>query len=215
VLAKIKAPLVWGMDEVDRIFHYPYANDIFGLFRSWHNLRALDPEGPWARLTVALVYATEAHLFITDLNQSPFNVGTRLSLEDFNHSQVAELNRRYQSPLSDAEVEVYFGLVGGNPYLVQLGLYEMANRRASLAALQSQASHEEGIFGDHLRRMCIALEGDSGLCEAVRNLLGEQPGLSLSNFYRLRSAGVLTGNSPQDARLRCELYAKYLKKQLL
>jgi DNA-binding winged helix-turn-helix (wHTH) protein len=215
VLAKIKSPLVWGMDEVDRIFHYPYANDIFGLFRSWHNLRALDPEGPWPRLTLALVYATEAHLFITDLNQSPFNVGTRLSLEDFTCTQVAELNRRHQSPLSDAEVEIYFTLVGGNPYLVQLGLYEMANRGTSLDALQCQADHEEGLFGDHLRRMLIALQNDSGLCEAVRNMLREQPGLAISDFYRLRSAGVLTGNSPQDARLRCELYAKYLKKRLL
>lgn len=215
VLTKIQSPLVWGMDEVDRIFHHPYANDIFGLFRSWHNLRALEPDGPWPRLTVALVYATEAHLFITDLNQSPFNVGTRLGLEDFTCSQVAELNRRYQSPLSDSEVETYFVLVGGNPYLAQLGLYEISNRRTNLAALQAQADHEEGIFGDHLRRMLVALENDSGLCEAVRGMLSEQPGLTSQDFYRLRSAGVLTGNSPQDARLRCELYAKYLKKRLL
>jgi DNA-binding winged helix-turn-helix (wHTH) protein len=215
VLAKIQSPLVWGMDEVDRLFHYPYSNDIFGLFRSWHNLRALEPEGPWPRLTVALAYATEAHLFITDLNQSPFNVGTRLGLEDFTCSQVAELNRRYQSPLNDVEVESYFALVGGNPYLVQSGLHEMANRGTSLTALQGQADHEENLFGDHLRRMLLALESDSAMCEAVRNIVRGEPGLTSQEFYRLRSAGVLTGNSPQDARLRCELYAKYLKKRLL
>jgi len=31
---------------------------------------------------MAIAYATEAHMFITDMNQSPFNVGTRLSLAD-------------------------------------------------------------------------------------------------------------------------------------
>ena len=215
VLGKIKLPLVWGMDEVDRVFHYPCSNDIFGLFRSWHNARALEPEAPWQHLTVVMAYATEAQLFISDLNQSPFNVGTRLSLEDFTCAQVAELNRRHQSPLAQDEVGLYFTLVGGNPYLVQLGLYEMAKQKLSLAALQSQADHEEGLFGDHLRRMLIALDGDADMCEAVRSILRGQPDLTISDFYRLRSAGVLAGHSPQNAKLRCELYANYLKKRLL
>src|SRR5262245_3048137 len=105
VLQQTAAPIVWGLDEVDRLFTCDFGSEVFGLFRSWHNKRALDPEGPWRRLTLAIAYATEAHLFITDLNQSPFNVGTRLALEDFGFEQVAELNRRYGSPLGDqAEV---------------------------------------------------------------------------------------------------------------
>jgi DNA-binding SARP family transcriptional activator/transposase-like protein len=31
------APLVWGLDEVDRLFGYPLSTVVFGLFRSWHN----------------------------------------------------------------------------------------------------------------------------------------------------------------------------------
>ena len=73
---------------------------MFGLFRSWNNERLLDPSGSWSRFTLVIAYATEAHLFITDVNQSPFNVGTRLTLEDFTREQVAELNRRYGSPLA-------------------------------------------------------------------------------------------------------------------
>ena len=41
-----QAPLVWGLDEVDRLFTCP-SSEVFGLFRSWHNERALDPDGPW------------------------------------------------------------------------------------------------------------------------------------------------------------------------
>ena len=72
ILGAIGAPLVWGLDEVDRLFVTPYGTEFFGLLRSWHNERALDPTGPWAGLTIVIAYATEAHLFITDLNQSPF-----------------------------------------------------------------------------------------------------------------------------------------------
>jgi hypothetical protein len=70
VLGRIDGPVVWGLDEVDRLFSCEFGSEVFGLFRSWHNRRSLDPAGPWSRLTLALAYATEAYLFITDLNQS-------------------------------------------------------------------------------------------------------------------------------------------------
>jgi len=31
----------------------------------------------------------------------------------------------------------------------------------------------------------------------------------------LRSAGAIAGNSPADARLRCELYEKFLRRHLV
>src|SRR5262245_25193716 len=54
VLQQITAPIVWGLDEVDRLFTCDFGSEVFGLFRSWHNKRALDPEGPWQRLTLAM-----------------------------------------------------------------------------------------------------------------------------------------------------------------
>lgn len=214
VLGKITTPLVWGLDEVDRLFSYQYASEIFGLLRSWHNLRALDPAGPWLRFTLALAYATEAHLFISDLNQSPFNVGTRLTLEDFTLEQVAELNRRYGLPLTEEEIERYFDLVGGHPYLAQRGMYEMTNHQLSLMEVEEQAERGEGIFGDHLRRMLLSLERDNALREAVCHILDGLPGLTQSEFYRLRSAGILVGDSAAEASPRCRLYASYLRKNL-
>src|SRR5207247_1731998 len=105
VLAQSPTPLIWAMDEVDRLFGCPFGSEVFGLFRSWHNARALDPGGPWSRLTLAIAYATEAHLFITDMNQSPFNVGFKVSLQDFSWEQVADLNARYGEVLRhEAEI---------------------------------------------------------------------------------------------------------------
>lgn len=215
VLGRNESQLVWGLDEVDRLFPCTFGSEVFGLFRSWHNARALDPAGPWRRLTLALAYATEAHLFITDIHQSPFNVGTRLTLEDFTLAQVAELNRCYGSPLhSDQDVAHYFSLVGGHPYLVRCGLHAMATHNNSLDALAAHAAHDEGTFGDHLRRLLIALTSDETLCEVVRGLLQGQPCPTAEDFYRLRTAGVIVGDAPAQAKLRCQLYADYLRTHL-
>ncbi|HEV2991528.1 MAG TPA: AAA-like domain-containing protein, partial [Candidatus Angelobacter sp.] len=140
---------------------------------------------------------------------------TRLTLDDFTVEQVSDLNHRYGDPLDTREVEQYFKLVAGHPYLVHIGLYKIASQQTGLAAIEEQAERDEGAFGDHLRRMWTSLERDSSLCETVRNVLLGSDGLSAADFYRLRSAGVLAGGSPQDAKLRCELYSRYLKKRLL
>lgn len=165
---------------------------------------------------MAIAYATEAHLFITDMNQSPFNVGTRLTLEDFTRSQVAELNKRYGSPLKDeGEVARFYHLVSGHPYLVRCGLQEMVMRRRDLTALEAIADRDDGPFGDHLRRIIASLEQDPALCEVARGILQGQPCPTQESFYRLRSAGLFGGGSARDVRPRCQLYATYLKKRLL
>lgn len=216
VLAKMNAPLVWGLDEVDRLFTCPFGSEVFGLFRSWHNERALDPSGPWAGLTLAIAYATEAFLFITDMNQSPFNVGTRLALDDFNVQQVEDLNRRYGSPLKDTEqIARFFRLLNGQPYLVRRGLHEMVEHHLTLEQLETMADRDEGIYGDHLRRILISLAKDQALCDELREILRLQPCPTPDAFYRLRSAGIITGNSQQDCKLRCQIYATYLARHLL
>jgi len=216
VLAKLDTPLLWGLDEVDRLFSCDFASEVFGLFRSWHNERALDPAAPWSRLTLAIAYATEAHLFITDINQSPFNVGTRLSLADFDTDQVAELNRRYGSPLRDnTELLRFYRLVSGHPYLVRKGLHELATGAGGIDAFESQADRDEGCFGDHLRRILVLLARDPVLEEVVRGVLAGKPCVVPESFYRLRSAGVMTGASMHDMRPRCQLYSTYLRRHLL
>jgi hypothetical protein len=161
-------------------------------------------------------YATEAHLFIADLNQSPFNVGTRLQLEDFTIEQVAELNRRYGSPLPEsAAVQRYFNLVGGNPYLVRRGLHHLATQEIELSAFEAQADNDEGPFGDHLRRMLASLTQDQSLCEVMRGVLRGEPCPTAESFYRLRSAGVISGDAVREAKPRSQLYATYLARHLL
>jgi serine/threonine protein kinase len=215
VLGKIPSPLVWGLDEVDLLFTCDYRSEVFGLFRSWHNARSLAPTGPWQRLTLVIAHATEAHLFIKDMNQSPFNVGTLLTLKDFTFEQVAELNRRYGSLLKDAaEKERFFNLLGGHPYLTHYGVWDMRAHRRNIDGLEAVADHDDGPFGDHLRRLAESLAQDPELGEAMRGILQGKPCASKEILYRLQSAGVITEDSEGKARPRCQLYAIYLKKRL-
>jgi hypothetical protein len=216
VLARLAKPLFWGLDEVDRLFVTPFGSEVFGLIRSWHNERALDPSGPWSNLTIAIAYATEAHLFITDINQSPFNVGTRLVLEDFTPAQVTELNRRYGNPIkSDEELTRFCRLVGGHPYLVRRGLDELARRKLSFDSFEQQAARDEAFYGDHLRRILVLLARDTELTAIMRGVLNGQPCPTPESFDRLRSAGLVTGHIPEEARPRCRLYTAYLRRHLL
>jgi hypothetical protein len=216
VLRKPQSRLVWGMDEVDRLFGCKFASEVFGLLRSWHEARSLEPTGPWSRLSMIIVHATEPHLFIQNLNQSPFNVGAKIVLQDFTLDQVMELNRRYDSPIKGAQdVKRYYQLVGGSPYLVRRGLQELEKPDATLAAFESSADRDEGPFGDHLRRMLVLLSKDAQLSEAVRQLLQGQSRISRDAFFRLRSGGVIAGDSAEQAGFRCQVYASYLRRQLL
>ncbi len=216
VLANAEVPIIWGLDEIDRLFAYAYSKSVFGLFRAWHNERSLDPAGPWSRLTLAIAYATEAHLFISDLNQSPFNVGTRLALEDFTRGEVSELNRRYGSVLQgDRELKKFVDLVGGHPYLVRKGLHALTETASDLDTFVAKGSREDGVFGDHLSRMYHSLAQDESLCDSMREILRGSPCPTPESFYRLQSAGLISGSSDVDAKPRCRLYREFLARRLL
>jgi serine/threonine protein kinase len=216
ILTQTKGHLVWGMDEVDRLFACDFGSEVFGLFRSWHNERSLDPSGPWQNLSLAIAYASEAHLFITDVNQSPFNVGTRLVLADFTVDQVRTLNELYGCPLkNEGEVERFFSLLGGQPFLSQRGLHQMTEHGLSFREFSIGAARDEGPYGDHLRRIFVSLNQDPTLCEVVRQVLSGRHSSCTDSFYRLRSSGIVAGECARDMKLRCQLYEQYLGRHLI
>lgn len=218
VLSKVSGPLVWAIDEVDRLLSCVFCSEAFALFRSWHNERSLDPNSPLERLTLAMAYATEPYLFITDPNQSPFNVGTKLEVRDFTLDQVMELNSRYGAspPLREmADVARFYELIGGHPYLSQQGLYEMAVHKIDLSALEESVGLDYGPFADHMRHILSLLDRDVKLREALREVLQGQPCPTRDAFFRLRTSGILSGDSQSEAKLRCQLYAKFLGRHLL
>jgi hypothetical protein len=215
VMPKATGHMFWALDEVDRLFTTEFGSEVFGLFRSWHNERASNPDTPWKDLTMIIAYATEAHLFIADPNQSPFNVGTRLELRDFNMEQEEALNKLFGNPLFNGDqLARFYELVCGQPYLVGRGLHELACSHMPFEEFATTADRDEGPFGDHLRRILVMLARDQKMIEAVRSVLDGKNDLSMESFYRLRAAGIVVGEGAFNAKMRCLLYANYLKGHL-
>ena len=115
-------PLVIAIENLDRIFlHEAIEVDFCGLLRGWHEQGKHDKR--WGKLRLVLAYSMES--FTTkDINQSPFNVGTPIDLDEFTIAQVQELAALHG--LSPSQIEPISELIGGHPYLVRLAFYNLA-----------------------------------------------------------------------------------------
>jgi class 3 adenylate cyclase len=214
VLESSDQPLVWFMDEADKLFGTQFSSDFFGLVRSWHNSRA-EPDGPWPRFTVVIGYATEAHLFIRDLNQSPFNVGRQFPLQPFNLEQTQWLNEQYGRPIqSQAELERLFGLIGGQPFLTRRALDVLARKTMSLEELLATADRDDGPFGDHLKRILVSTSQLESVLDAMKVSLVDPSLTESDGFYRLLAAGVLRVTPEKKVAFTSELYKSYLGSHL-
>lgn len=212
ILRQTEGQVCWMMDEVDRLFGTDYSDDFFGLVRSWHNRRALDPAGPWRRLSLLISYATEAHLFIKDLNQSPFNVGIRANLSDFSEDEVGELGRRHGSQFAEHS-DVVYALTHGHPFLTRRAFTFLQGGR-SVDDLQSLAPKEEGPFGDHLKRILTAIHKDPQLEEEVHRILHGEALADRGNLARLIAAGLLSDRPGNQPSFRVPLYESYLRSKV-
>src|SRR5262249_1135661 len=204
VLADAESPVLFFFDEADQVFGYPYRDQFFSLIRAWHNERAVNVR--WARLNLIIAHSTEPHLWIQDINQSPFNVGFPVRVDNFNQAPVFELNDRpNRPPKAFAEIRELIKLLGGQPYLVRQALYVLFDSRLTLAELQNVASNESGPFGDHLRRHTWALHKDEKLKNDLRQILLGKGCEDEMGFQRLRAAGLIRGEDRHSAQIRCEL----------
>jgi hypothetical protein len=211
ILKELGSPLVLAMDEVDKVFDADFRNDFFGMLRSWHNSRATTPI--WKQLDLTLVTSTEPYQLIDDLNQSPFNVGQVIELQDFTPEQVADLNRRHGSPLNSSEERQLIVLLGGHPYLVRRALYLVASQQLSTTELFANATADSGPFGDHLRRHLSLLHDKTELIRSLLQIIRQNTCEDKRIFWRLRGAGLVREEG-RTILPRCQLYAEYFRENL-
>jgi hypothetical protein len=211
ILKELGNPLVLAMDEVDKVFDADFRNDFFGMLRSWHNSRATTPI--WKQLDLTLVTSTEPYQLIDDLNQSPFNVGQVIELQDFTPEQVADLNRRHGSPLNSSEERQLIVLLGGHPYLVRRALYLVASQQLSTTELFTNATADSGPFGDHLRRHLSLLHDKTELIRSLLEIIRQNTCEDKHVFWRLRGAGLVREQG-RTVLPRCQLYAEYFRENL-
>jgi DNA-binding CsgD family transcriptional regulator len=212
LLKELGKPLVLAMDEVEITFDSSFRSDFFGMLRSWHNSRQTN--SLWKQLDLVLVTSTEPYQLIENLNQSPFNVGEVIELEDFTAAQVTELNRRHGNPFSNHEEGELINLLAGHPYLARRALYLVATGRLTPVELFATAMADRGPFGDHLRHHLFRLNNNFHLIGGLRQVLQSHSCADETVFFRLRGAGLVKREG-RTVIPRCQLYALYFQEKFL
>jgi class 3 adenylate cyclase len=214
LLANIDSPLVLALDEVDLVFNYPeIATDFFGLLRAWYEKSKYgdDSSNVWQKLRLLVVHSTEVYIPL-NINQSPFNVGFSVELPEFNAQQVLSLAMHYQLNWQEEEVKKLMGLIGGNPYLVQLGLEAISYEDITLEQLLETAFTETSIYSDYLRRQLWNLKQYPELINAFTKVVMSLHPVELEpvQAFKLQSMGLVRW---QNQRLlpSCDLYRQYFR----
>jgi hypothetical protein len=211
VLANDARPLMLALDEVDRLLLTGYQADFFGLLRSWHNMRSRSRH--WENFSLIMAISTEPYLLIDDIQQSPFNVGLVLYLDDFNEAQVEELYGRYHSPVPPEEIPNLYRLLNGHPYLTRVAFYTMVKDHLTMPELVATAVSETGPFASHLRFQRQLITAAPELRAALKQVLKENRCSDEIARYRLTKAGLIK-QSGSAVICRCDLYRDYFSQTL-
>ena len=213
LLKKLDGVLVLVLDEVDRLFEYPeiYEN-FFPMLRNW-NENANESEA-WEKLRLLVSHSTEDYGRL-DINQSPFNVGLPIKLEEFNQEQVKSLAIRHG--LDSKNILPIMSLVGGHPYLVRLALYYLVRQDITIEQLIKEATTDTGIYTEHLRRHLETLQENQELGSVFKAILNTKQALKIEQknrqIYQLDSMGLITINN-NIVVPRCRLYHEYFCDRL-
>ena len=211
ILPQFDVPIVLAFDEADALLTTHFYQHFFGLLRTWHNRRAMWPE--WEKFNIALVISTEPYLLIDDINQSPFNVGLKLDLSDFDRTQFEQLNVQHGSPLDETAVTQAFSLLNGQPYLTRKLLYLTAVKQKPWTQIEAQATLDNGDFGDHLRRLYWGIRTQPTLQQALLQIIRTRTCSDEDALFRLQKAG-LAAQTGDVVTCRCGLYEQYFEHKL-
>jgi hypothetical protein len=212
ILPEISSQVVLAIDEADVLLRTSFHDSFFGLLRFWHNNRAINEI--WEKLHILMVISTEPHLLISDVSRSPFNVGLKITLEDFDETQVRDLNHRYRAPVEEGDIPALMQFLGGHPYLTRRALYTLLTEQITWPQLVKVATTQKSPFGDHLRRYLWLLRDQPQLRDALKQIIahGRCPDEAL--YYRLLQSGLVKGADSSSSMCRCRLYEEYLKDKL-
>jgi hypothetical protein len=135
-------------------------------------------------------------------------------LEDFDQAQVAELNRRYRSPLKEQDIPALAEFLGGHPYLTRKALYTLMADQLPWERMRQIAAGAKSPFGDHLRHFLWILRDQPELRDALKQIILHNQCSDEVAFYRLDQAGLVKGADSKSCRCRCQLYEQYFKDML-
>ena len=207
------SPLVIAIDNFDYVFQYPNIEaDFCGLLRGW--FEKANNSKVWGKLRQIIVYSSESST-VLNINQSPFNVGLPIELDELDISEVLALALAYKLPWTIAEVKKLTDAIGGHPELVQKAIDRISHQSISLDVLLRTAPTEEGIYKDHLVKRLQKLEANPELVAAMKLVVNSDlpVNLRVRDALKLDSLGLIKRHG-NDIVSRCNLYRLYFKDRL-
>ena len=211
ILAETNSEIALALDNIDRLFAYEEViEDFFGMLRSWHEKGKI--YHCWSQLRLVLAHSTEVYVPL-DINQSPFNAGTPILLEEFTSPQVASLASLYGLDWDESEITKLMDLVGGHPYLVRLAMYKINTSKLTLKQFLADALSETGIYSNSLRRLLNILKQSPELSYAFERVVKSAEPIALDSLqiYQLHSLGLIRHQQGLVSP-RCKLYRDYFSR---
>ena len=119
VLRQVQTTVVIFVDEIDTTLSLTYSDDYFAAIRALYNGRPVNPE--LERLTFVLLGVASPSQLIKDPQRTPFNIGTRIELTDFQPKEARPLavGLAPDRLLADQLLQQVLLWTGGHPYLTQ------------------------------------------------------------------------------------------------
>ncbi|ARU40449.1 hypothetical protein CCB80_04555 [Armatimonadetes bacterium Uphvl-Ar1] len=185
--------IFWAWDEAERLLFQEYADDLFGLMRSWHNRRAWERGSIWERLTIGLAYRSDATQLIKNQQQSPFNVGVMIEISPFEKDDLSALNREMGNVViqQDELSDVLF-VLGGHPGLCSAALEGLARGELSVGDLKAGRIGDQSGLGRLMESLWNRLERDEVALSGWHQYeLGRE--MSAESLNRLRLLGLWYG----------------------
>lgn len=115
LLNKFHGKLIIILDEIDSLTNTTYSDHIFSQIRSIYFSRVNYPE--MERLTYILSGVAEPSELIKNKKLSPFNIGEKILLDDFNSEQCSEFFKKVNLPINQDIKDQIYNWTSGNPRL--------------------------------------------------------------------------------------------------
>lgn len=201
-----KDSLLICLDEADRVLTKNIGQDFFGLIRAIYNRGAI--EQIWRRINWCIATSTEPSYYLTDINQSPFNIGLNISLPKFNYNNIISLASKMRIELHESEIHHIAHFLGGHPYLTHLLLFHVKSHPKIRSSYFSKDSASRGIFRDHLNRILINLASEEKLIQALKMILSNRKCNDYDSIQRLETTGIIMTKGEEPV-ISSELYKQY------
>ncbi len=204
--------LVIALDEVGNVPE-AWATDFFSVIRSVYNSRQSMP--CFRHLTFIVAGAYNPKELIKDPHISNFNVDHRISLTDFNLSQVEQLAVLLPPDTEASEVAAYVHYwTNGQPFLCQrLGrILAEQGKPVTVQAVDEAVHHFIQEDTNHLSRIQKHLADEPELLDYARLTITEKskfsPGVNDWQFKLAHIIGLISADEEGRCRIRNRIYAE-------